>query len=276
LGRWINRDPIGEAGGVNVYAYVDNDSVGSVDPFGLWKDLDRSSANAYWTVVAESDRESISDLTRLLSTTRMYLHQREALGTDGWLRDLSGGVVTEVKNCKKYRGPNTVHLTYGDMTPTGGFWPWSFRRELHSDVLEMGRTLRSIDFHVVDWYGLIAGNKGMQYSAIKAILKDRDDIAAWAHTGHGEGPNPFLGGSPSTGRLIIRNGPSRWKYPASSFAPRWKLSYIMQWACYAGLQPWSTHTAPGGLVFASSRAIMPFRENPFYMGFGQAPIWTRL
>jgi RHS repeat-associated protein len=35
LGRWLSRDPIGEDGGKNLYAYVDNDPVGLIDPFGL-------------------------------------------------------------------------------------------------------------------------------------------------------------------------------------------------------------------------------------------------
>jgi RHS repeat-associated protein len=35
LGRWINRDPIEERGGVNLYAYVENDPVDLTDPSGL-------------------------------------------------------------------------------------------------------------------------------------------------------------------------------------------------------------------------------------------------
>ena len=35
LGRWINRDPIREAGGLNVYGFVDNDPVNTVDEDGL-------------------------------------------------------------------------------------------------------------------------------------------------------------------------------------------------------------------------------------------------
>jgi RHS repeat-associated protein len=33
--RWLNRDPIGEEGGVNLYGYVGNDPIDLIDPFGL-------------------------------------------------------------------------------------------------------------------------------------------------------------------------------------------------------------------------------------------------
>ena len=35
IGRWINRDPIGEMGGINLYAFVQNNPVNSVDLYGL-------------------------------------------------------------------------------------------------------------------------------------------------------------------------------------------------------------------------------------------------
>jgi len=36
-GRWISRDPIFEAGGVNLYAYVEGDPLNHLDPLGLWR-----------------------------------------------------------------------------------------------------------------------------------------------------------------------------------------------------------------------------------------------
>ena len=35
LGRWITRDPIGYAGGLNLYEYIDSNPIVSNDPFGL-------------------------------------------------------------------------------------------------------------------------------------------------------------------------------------------------------------------------------------------------
>ncbi|WP_241837226.1 RHS repeat-associated core domain-containing protein [Salinivibrio sp. ML290] len=36
LGRWLNRDPLQEAGGINLYAYVNGDPLGYVDPDGKY------------------------------------------------------------------------------------------------------------------------------------------------------------------------------------------------------------------------------------------------
>jgi uncharacterized protein RhaS with RHS repeats len=43
IGRWISRDPIGEQGGINLYAYVGNDPVNGADPSGLFASAHRSS-----------------------------------------------------------------------------------------------------------------------------------------------------------------------------------------------------------------------------------------
>lgn len=46
-GRWISRDPIGERGGVNLYAFVGNDGVNDLDILGRFGYLDSKLAEAY-------------------------------------------------------------------------------------------------------------------------------------------------------------------------------------------------------------------------------------
>jgi RHS repeat-associated protein len=48
--RWINRDPIGLAGGINLYQFSGNDPVDNNDPFGLaiWKCWRQAQGIFYW------------------------------------------------------------------------------------------------------------------------------------------------------------------------------------------------------------------------------------
>ncbi len=67
LGRWVNRDPIGERGGVNVYGFVGNEPVTGIDYLGLfrteWRTVDiredrnwGAAAYASWSGVGRCRR----------------------------------------------------------------------------------------------------------------------------------------------------------------------------------------------------------------------------
>ena len=58
MGRWINRDPIGERGGNNLYGFVGNDGVNGWDYFGLLVNYNKNvtkkeieEAKKFWTAV---------------------------------------------------------------------------------------------------------------------------------------------------------------------------------------------------------------------------------
>jgi RHS repeat-associated protein len=62
-GKWASRDPIGEEGGLNVTAFVENDSVNAFDPTGL----------AVYVVYREFDIDSLGDaLRRAYSTDSLF------------------------------------------------------------------------------------------------------------------------------------------------------------------------------------------------------------
>ena len=61
-GRFLQPDPIGPAGGINLYAYVRNDPLNLVDPSGLAADQLQSAASSAYNSVLAKPLSDIGDL----------------------------------------------------------------------------------------------------------------------------------------------------------------------------------------------------------------------
>jgi RHS repeat-associated protein len=59
IGRYVQPDPIGLAGGINPYAYVEGNPVNQIDPLGLAKFLVSAGGNAYFGIWGGSAESSI-------------------------------------------------------------------------------------------------------------------------------------------------------------------------------------------------------------------------
>ncbi|MBZ5634890.1 MAG: DUF6531 domain-containing protein [Acidobacteriia bacterium] len=93
LGRFISEDPIGFAGGVNVYAYALNSPVGLSDPSGLYTFQFGGTVNFNWGIIAGTG--SFGYVIDGTGTIGVYLTLGGGLGFGA---DVTGGVSTALSN----------------------------------------------------------------------------------------------------------------------------------------------------------------------------------
>ena len=97
----MTRDPLGEAGGINLYGFVGNNPVNAVDPFGLFRFGKRPLSGLPWLPIMSSN--STADA-----------HNTEISHEHGFFEDVSGdnigfgpkGRFSEDPNRKGYRYDN--------------------------------------------------------------------------------------------------------------------------------------------------------------------------
>jgi RHS repeat-associated protein len=84
LQRWLNRDPFGEAGGLNLYGFVGNNPVGNVDPYGLavgdWWDW-RSYSTTYANLQGQNAVQAQLERAGYQSMNEFNLAHRTFQGT---------------------------------------------------------------------------------------------------------------------------------------------------------------------------------------------------
>jgi RHS repeat-associated protein len=94
-GRWINRDPLEEDGGLNLYGFVTNDPVNKVDPLGLYE-IDVHYYLTYWLAIKTgcfTDKEA-----------RMIAEGNQKTDEDTATKPAFGGTEEQRKRNSLYHG----------------------------------------------------------------------------------------------------------------------------------------------------------------------------
>ncbi len=133
-GRWLSRDPIEEDGGLNLYGFVDNSPLDSIDPNGLWKlkfAYDRNFSVASRGYISMAARADIENGNGVLSVSvrggvRFFLSEVVSSGPAGTLigvflqkRNISqegrlgvGGATSVEFSCP--RGQKNLYIQFTD------------------------------------------------------------------------------------------------------------------------------------------------------------------
>lgn len=102
IGRWINRDPIEEEGGTNLYNFTGNNSINKWDYLGNEWRIYRDNLKP-WATTCGDDGETISNLAK-----KIKLNENEAYGENGWLRSLRGKPISKNEKHKGYLVANAM------------------------------------------------------------------------------------------------------------------------------------------------------------------------
>lgn len=101
LQRWLNRDPLGEAGGINLYGFVGNSPLIWIDPYGL-----------LWT-------DYIPDWVDDVGTACAGFADEVTWGATDFVREKLGWNETVDKDSLTYKGVNNATMAASMITPVG-------------------------------------------------------------------------------------------------------------------------------------------------------------
>ncbi|MDZ4788041.1 MAG: RHS repeat-associated core domain-containing protein, partial [Blastochloris sp.] len=125
LGRWVNRDPIGERGGINLLAFVGNDPVSYIDPVGLINLLvtgsvhtqinDGTDALAHFRSGAGGTVPAGAGLVSLVKNTLIQnYHGDLKKAIEKQLRGLGRSVLCKATSGKISRAGGVIGVSVGD------------------------------------------------------------------------------------------------------------------------------------------------------------------
>ena len=102
LGRWLNRDPIEEEGGVNLYGFVDNEVVYRIDAYGLWKGTKESYGFKRRVYKKSRDVKSLKSLANRVGLDIESISEWGRIETSPVASETSSSPITPTTPSSKY------------------------------------------------------------------------------------------------------------------------------------------------------------------------------
>jgi RHS repeat-associated protein len=263
LQRWINRDPIGEEGGENLYGFVGNRPIELLDCLGLkWKISRKGKSTAVATCDCNDTIETLAQ--------KIHLDADEYLK---WLQKSNGALPSskseKIKTKSSYLIPNEVHITQGNLDPNYGvFEVYSKTTNWKESVKKSYSRWWSFQrYKVIDhWTEATNGRSdGNAFSEITGALSGAN-IAIWLHFGHGG--TRLINGTRYGGNLQVGSPPAQ-RGPANfeSFKHH-SLEMVTLYTCCAGIKgaEWAKAlVAPrkyGAVLYASPETVSQGKWGP--------------
>jgi len=208
-GRWINRDPVGEQGGLNQYGFVGNAPPVRWDKLGL-----------DWEIIRDGDRQAVArgecddEVLELAQTIGLdhRVYSRWLVSTDGQPLPLSS--IEPLWRDRVFLIPNTVYAYWAGNLSTVGKSIVSWNANVNY--------LRNRGFYVDDRDHTRGYGQILQYKLMAA--SNRKELHGLYYWGHGVFPRrlpPFTGKS-------LGLGTSPWYGFASPIIPadgEWNVKY---------------------------------------------------
>jgi RHS repeat-associated protein len=178
IGRWLNRDPIGEYGGLNLYGFLENDPVDVIDLNGLWT-IERNGGDR--ALATPGPNDTVAGLALIL---RLNVREYKL-----WLKSTPGGppvpdspylpIENDCANCP-YTIPNRVILIWGELKK------WEIWNQQFSIWNEYRRIIvPKIRFYRQEAFRVIESKEPTAKRTIE-LLKGQDDYI-FIYAGHTTG-----------------------------------------------------------------------------------------
>jgi RHS repeat-associated protein len=223
MGRWLNRDPIGERGGNNLYGFVGNDGINGWDRLGMWPDKPERDGKRWAKICSNDKKDTHKNLAKLIR-----LEAAQAFGADGWLKNDDGSDATKVEYGKTYKVPNTFAVYTSKATGMDsynpGSWAFGMANKLRSRAEQLG------DIHKERGFKVIRKSFAASYNGF-ANLWTEEGISGIAFAGHGAVLGSPIFGLFDTGKHVGYELGNGMFIAPNSVHPKYRLELVAALYC---------------------------------------------